>query len=123
MSLLFDRKKTVISDSLSKRLAAMLSKEFGDAELDTHLTRIKEMLNRRHLITVYELGAGSDIDSAILHALLSGRCIILLIIIITIIKPLRSKARGRARLEELPAITLIPIIPLFVFSLYTGVYI
>ncbi|XP_033624226.1 transient receptor potential cation channel subfamily M member-like 2 isoform X2 [Asterias rubens] len=65
-------KKTVISDSLSKRLAAMLSKEFGDAELDTHLTRIKEMLNRRHLITVYELGAGSDIDSAILHALLSA---------------------------------------------------
>ena len=53
----------------------MLSKEFGDAELDTHLTRIKEMLNRRHLITVYELGAGSDkadIDSAILHSLLKG---------------------------------------------------
>ncbi|XP_033625076.1 transient receptor potential cation channel subfamily M member-like 2 isoform X2 [Asterias rubens] len=68
-------KRTVISDSLSVRLAAMLSKEFGDAELDTHLTRIKEMLNRRHLITVYELGAGSDkadIDSAILHSLLKA---------------------------------------------------
>ncbi len=65
-------KRTVISDSLSRRLAAMLFKEFGEAGLDTHLTRIKEMLNRRHLITIYELGAGSDIDSSILHALLTA---------------------------------------------------
>ncbi|XP_038076672.1 transient receptor potential cation channel subfamily M member-like 2 isoform X3 [Patiria miniata] len=68
-------KRTVISDALSVRIADMLCKEFGEKELDTHLTRIKEMLMRRHLITVYELGGGTqqyDIDSAILHALLKA---------------------------------------------------
>ena len=66
----------MISDALSVRLADMLSKEFGNDNLDIHLTRIKEMLKRRQLITVYELGTGSeksDIDSAILHALLKGK--------------------------------------------------
>ncbi|XP_038079151.1 transient receptor potential cation channel subfamily M member 2-like isoform X2 [Patiria miniata] len=64
-------KETMISDSLMVRLADMFREEFGEKELDIQLNRIKEMLMRRHLVTVYELGTG-DIDGAILHALLTG---------------------------------------------------
>ena len=55
----------------------MLKKAFGEKDLDLHLTRIKECIQFPNLINVYELdgqdGVGSDIDSAILHALLKGK--------------------------------------------------
>ena len=52
----------------------MLQQEFGERDLEIHLNRIKDCLQRRHLITVYELDdvGGMDIDGAILHALLKG---------------------------------------------------
>ena len=63
-----------MTDALKVKIAAMLQHEFGDKDLDIHLNRIQACLQKRHLITVYELDqvGGMDIDAAILHALLKG---------------------------------------------------
>lgn len=55
----------------------MLKNIFGEKDLELHLNRINECIQNPHLVNVYELDAkqevGSDIDSAILHALLKGK--------------------------------------------------
>ena len=61
-------------EDVKVEVAKMISKEFGEKELDVHLTRIEACIQHKHLITVYELSASTtmDIDGAILHALLKG---------------------------------------------------
>ena len=56
------------------KIAAMLEESFGEKDLEMHLNRIQSCVQKRHLITVYELDSveGMDIDAAILHALLKG---------------------------------------------------
>ncbi|XP_071942447.1 transient receptor potential cation channel subfamily M member-like 2 isoform X2 [Antedon mediterranea] len=66
-------KKMVIGHKLREKLAEIISKEFGDKELDTHLTRIQECVEKNDLFNVYDMDASTgvkDIDEAILHALL-----------------------------------------------------
>ncbi|XP_071482950.1 transient receptor potential cation channel subfamily M member 2-like, partial [Diadema antillarum] len=64
--------KNVMKDDDKVVVAEMIEKEFGQKDLDIHLTRIEACIQHRHLITVYELSASTsmDIDGAILHALL-----------------------------------------------------
>ncbi|XP_072174396.1 transient receptor potential cation channel subfamily M member-like 2 [Diadema setosum] len=66
--------KNVMKDDDKVVVAEMIEKEFGQKDLDIHLTRIEACIQHRHLITVYELSASTsmDIDGAILHALLKA---------------------------------------------------
>ncbi|XP_041459667.1 transient receptor potential cation channel subfamily M member-like 2 isoform X2 [Lytechinus variegatus] len=66
--------RNVMSETVKVEVANMIQKEFGEKQLDLHLTRIEACIQHKHLITVYELGASAtmDIDGAILHALLKA---------------------------------------------------
>eukprot|EP00057_Strongylocentrotus_purpuratus_P010202 XP_011664676.1 PREDICTED: transient receptor potential cation channel subfamily M member 2 isoform X5 [Strongylocentrotus purpuratus] len=66
--------RNVMPETVRVEVAKMIEKEFGQKQLDLHLTRIEACIQHKHLITVYELGASAtmDIDGAILHALLKA---------------------------------------------------
>ncbi|XP_030829332.1 transient receptor potential cation channel subfamily M member-like 2 isoform X2 [Strongylocentrotus purpuratus] len=66
--------RNVMPEMVRVEVAKMIEKEFGQKQLDHHLTRIEACIQHKHLITVYELGASStmDIDGAILHAILKA---------------------------------------------------
>ncbi|XP_030849301.1 transient receptor potential cation channel subfamily M member 2-like isoform X2 [Strongylocentrotus purpuratus] len=66
--------RSVMPEMVRVEVAKMIQKEFGEKQLDLHLTRIEACIQDKRLITVYELGASAtmDIDGAILHALLKA---------------------------------------------------
>ncbi|XP_071824925.1 transient receptor potential cation channel subfamily M member-like 2 isoform X3 [Apostichopus japonicus] len=71
-----EEKRIIISETVRVKVASMLKNIFGEKDLELHLNRIYECIQNPHLVNVYELDAkqevGSDIDSAILHALLKA---------------------------------------------------
>ena len=73
--MIFIEKRWFIGDNLRVKLAEIITKEFGEKDLETHLSRIQECVEKTDLFNVYDMDASSgfkDIDEAILHALLRG---------------------------------------------------
>ncbi|CAH1774148.1 unnamed protein product [Owenia fusiformis] len=67
---------TLIDPSLEVELTKKLETEFGEKNLSRHIGWLKECIKMRELMTVFQLDskaqANSDIDYAILHALLKA---------------------------------------------------
>ncbi|XP_033100604.1 transient receptor potential cation channel subfamily M member-like 2 [Anneissia japonica] len=70
------KKKKIISDSLrvelAKRIKNIDEKEFDEQDIERHLNRIQECVQKTNLFNVYDMDSpvDKDIDEAILHALL-----------------------------------------------------
>ena len=66
-----------MDESLEVEVKAMVEKEFGNKEVSVHLGRIKDCLNKSDLMSIYEYdnraGGSTDIDVAMLKALLKGK--------------------------------------------------
>ncbi|XP_033100595.1 transient receptor potential cation channel subfamily M member-like 2 isoform X2 [Anneissia japonica] len=68
-------KKVVIDDNLRAKLAQLIKKEFGEKNVELHLNRIQECVEKTDLLNVYDMDSSTglkDIDEAILHALMKA---------------------------------------------------
>lgn len=70
-----------MDENLEVEVKAMVEKEFGNKETHIHLGRIKDCLNKSDLMLIFEhdnrTGGSTDIDVAMLKALLKGTTITL----------------------------------------------
>ena len=64
-----------MEQNVEVQVIKMLDDEFGTKDTPTHLSRIKDCLNKCDLVSVFEIDnkcGGKDIDVAMLQALLKG---------------------------------------------------
>ena len=64
----------IFDEELWKQVRKMIYDEWGDRDIDSRVTWVKECFQHRHNMTIFRLdgGGSNDIDVAILQALLKG---------------------------------------------------